>query len=381
MATNRVTGTLDVRAGAAPAVAEGKARSAAAGRSRSSSKFVQQGNIRDLRYVRRGSETKLANWLFHESGRSSFDAVSYCGRAVGAEVVIKSDGATAWPSGVAACGRVWLCPVCAAKIKARRAVELETACNAHAAAGGSFSMVTATARHDRLMSLREVRRAVASSWRKVQRRKSWAAIRGLVEGQVVAPEVTVGDNGWHPHAHVLLFVKAGAKRSDLNELLPAFVADWRELVNDSLGSMPSVERGVHLLHFGTDAQAAAAGYLSKVAKELTASNAKSGRDPFSLLDGVGDGDSQSIARWIEYADAMKGVQSISWSKGLRAKLGLDVELTDEEIVALDDEIGVEVARVDGERWDTLLRLGCAHELLREVEARVRASGLAPPLVT
>lgn len=381
MASNRVTGTLNVQAGGASATSEGKARSAAAGRSRYSREFVQQASIRDLRYVRRGAETKLANWLFHESGRSSFDAVTYCGRALAADVSIKSDGARAWPSGVAHCGRVWLCPVCAAKIKARRAVELETACNAHAAAGGSFSMVTATARHDRTMSLREVRTAVASSWRKVQRRKSWAAIRSLVDGQVVAPEVTVGDNGWHPHAHVLLFVKAGAKRSDLNEQLPAFVADWRELVNDALGSMPSVERGVHLLHFGTDAQAAAAGYLSKVAKELTAGNAKSGRDPFTLLDGVGDGDAKSIARWIEFADAMKGVQSISWSKGLRSRLGLDVELTDEEIAALDDEVGVEVARVYCEKWNMLLRQGRAHELLREVEMRVRASGLAPPPVT
>lgn len=381
MASHNLIGTLHARAGGASATPEGKARSAAAGRSRYSREFVQQTSARDLRYVRRGAATKLANWLYHESGRSSFDAVSYCGRALGSEVSIKSDGVTAWASGVVHCGRVWLCPVCAAKIKARRAVELEKACDFHASLGGTFSMVTTTARHDRSMSLREVRGAVASSWRKVQRRKSWKDIRALVDGQVVAPEVTVGENGWHPHAHVLLFVKSGAKRADLDELLPAFVEDWRQLVNDSLGSMPSVERAVDLLHFGSDAVAAAAGYLSKTAKELTAGDLKSGRDPFSLLDGVAQGDAESIARWIEYADAMKGVQSLSWSKGLRARLGLDDELTDDEVALLDEQAGVEVARVPAERWDLLLREGRAHELLREVESRVAASGLAPPPVT
>lgn len=342
---------------------------------RSSMDFVQRSGLRGGRFGRRVSESRLATHYFKLGERTSFDAVAFCGRALGGEVRILSDGESAWPSGVAACGRVWLCPVCAPKIKARRAVELESACDAHAALGGSFSMVTVTARHDRSMALVDVRRAVASSWRKVQRRKSWRDIRALLDGQVTAPEVTVGANGWHPHAHVLLFVRAGVSRSDLDKLLPDFIDDWRELVNSSLDSMPSVERAVNLVHFGSDSRAAAAGYLSKVANELTASDMKSGRDPFSLLDGVGEGDAESIARWIEYADAMKGVQSISWSKGLRARLGLGVELTDEEVALQDEAAGVVVGVVFGERWNSLLRRGVAHELLEEFEAQVRVFGL------
>ena len=343
--------------------------------SRSSMDFVQRGALRGVRFGRRAAESRLATYYFKQGERTSFDSVAFCGRALGGEVQILSDGESAWPSGVAVCGRVWLCPVCAAKIMARRAVELESACDVHASLGGSFSMVTVTARHDRSMALVDVRKAVASSWRKVQRRKSWRRIRALLDGQVTAPEVTVGANGWHPHAHVLLFVRPGVSRSDLDKLLPDFVDDWRELVNSSLDSMPSVERAVNLVHFGSDALAAAAGYLSKMANELTASDMKSGRDPFSLLDGVADGDAESIARWIEFADAMKGVQSISWSKGLRARLGLCAELTDEEVALLDEVAGVVVGVVLGERWNGFLRRGVAHDLLARVEADVRLLGL------
>jgi hypothetical protein len=235
-------------------------------------------------------------------------------------------------------------------------------------------MLTATVRHDDSMSLSEVRSAVSKSWRKAQRRKSWRAIRGLIDGQVVAPEVTVGRNGWHPHLHVLLFVKSGVLQQRLDELLRAFVDDWRQLVSLELGVSPSVERGVHLLHFGRNADAAAANYLSKIAKELTGGDLKSGRDPFALLDGVADGDAQSIARWIEFCDAMRGRQSIAYSKGLKALLGVD-EKTDEEIADEDDDLGLVVGRVRADIWNDLVRAGQVGACLEERFELVRALGV------
>lgn len=236
-------------------------------------------------------------------------------------------------------------------------------------------MVTATVRHDSSMSLLEVRSAVAGSWRKVQRRKSWIAIRDLLEGQVIAPEVTVGVNGWHPHLHILLFIKSGVAQSELDTLVSRFVEDWRSLVTEALGVSPSIERGVHVLHFGADANAAAARYLSKVAKELTGGELKSGRDPFALLDDAHEGDAQAIARWFEYALAMKGRQSLSWSKGLRSRLGLD-EVTDEEIADADLDLGVVVAVVDGVTWDRIVAAGTVRQTLLGYQALVEGLGLA-----
>jgi hypothetical protein len=342
---------------------EGKPRSGAAGSSRYSMDSVR----RNLRYERRGTVARLAIWNFKAHGeRCAFDRVSFCGRAMGGAVPIMSDGRKCWPSGVAQCASVHNCPVCCAKIKARRAVEIEALCNSHALAGGRFSMLTATVRHDRSQSLDEVRGAVGSSWRKVQRLKSWTDLRSLVVGQVVAPEVTFGENGWHPHLHVLLFTRPGVSEDALNSALTSFRGDWLRLVNECLGRSPSIARGVHLLHFGADSMAAAAGYLSKVAKELTASDLKSGRDPFTLLDGAREGDAQSIAMWFEYARAMKGVRSVAYSKGLRELYAVD-ELEDDDIAELDESAGVEVCWVSAEAWNRALRDGAVGELLSELE--------------
>lgn len=347
---------------------EGKARSGAAGRSRYSIDNVRRNTRLDRRFAISG----LAYGLWKDSGeRSSFDAVGFCGRALGYRVPIMTDGRSFWPSQVAQCGRVWVCPVCCAKIKARRAVEIERICASHVAAGGTLSMLTATVRHDRSMALVDVRRAVGDSWRKVQRLKSWALLRSVLVGQIVAPEVTVGENGWHPHLHVLLCLRPGVEQVELNALLAGFRDDWLRLVNESLGVSPSVERAVHLLHFGSDASAAAAGYLSKVAKELTAGEMKSGRDPFSLADRFAEGDAQAVARWIEYAAAMKGCRSVAFSSGLRELYAVEV-LDEVELLEDDESVGTEICFVSGWNWNLALRDGVLVALLEEIEAAYRS---------
>jgi hypothetical protein len=289
-------------------------------------------------------------------------------------VSLKSDGESTWPSGVRSCGLVWVCPTCSAKIKSRRAVELENATAVHVNRGGLLSMVTTTVRHDSTMTLVEVLSAVKGSWRKVQSRKSWRDLRAALDGHVIATEVTVGDNGWHPHLHALLFLKPGFAQLEIDKLVGALRDDWLELVTEALGKSPSIERGVHVLHFGTDHAAAAAHYVSKIAKELTGGELKSGRDPFSLLDGAADGDARSIARFVEYADAMKGKQSLSWSKGLRALLDIE-EKTDEEIADDDDDLGLVVGRIDAARWDALVRSGEVGQALDQMQEMIRGLGL------
>lgn len=352
-------------------------RSEASGRSRNTGKFVGEISSTRRRFDRRHVVKRLADWLFRKDGglRSSFDGVTRCGFALGAEVALKSDGRRVWPSGVRSCGLVWVCPVCSAKIAARRCVELEKATAAHVARGGRLSMVTSTVRHDSSMPLAQVLKAVRDARRAVQSRTSWRELKKRVDGQVVATEVTVGDNGWHPHLHALFFLKPGVAQSEIDSLVDAYAADWRELVAAALGMSPSIERGVHVLHFGTDHAAAAAKYVSKISKEMTAAGLKSGRDPFSLLDGAGQGDAQSIARWIEYADAMKGAQSIRWSTGLRALLEIE-EMTDEEIADADVDLGVVVRSFGAADWDGLVRSGRVGEALEEMEELVRGVGVA-----
>ncbi len=329
---------------------------------------------RALRVQRRHVVDRVRRLEFKSSGlRASFDRVGYCGMPVGAEVPVKSDGVSCWPSGVASCGLIWVCPVCAAKIKARRAVEIEGATTAHIAAGGTLAMLTMTVRHTREMPLVDVLRAVREAWARLKRLKSSSDLGEVLEGQVRALEVTLGVNGWHPHQHLLLFVRPGVDSGELNARLPAVCADWRRLVFKFLGVLPSVERGVHLLSFGMDSAGIAAGYLSKVANEISGPNAKVGSDPFSLLDDIDD--VESYARWIEYADGMKGARAFGFSKGLLERFG-GVEMTEEEIAGADSEVGGVVAYIEADDWVKALRAGVTDQWMCEFEV-VLAQGFLP----
>ena len=338
------------------------------------SRNLSNNGRRALRVERRHVVDRVARLEFSSSGlRPSFNGVCYCGMPVSSVVAVKSDGLSCWPSGVASCGLIWVCPVCAAKIKARRALEIEGATVGHIASGGSLSMLTVTVRHTRDMPLVDVLAAVRGSWARLKRLKSWSSLAAVLVGQVRALEVTVGENGWHPHQHLLLFVRGDVGRGDLGALLPAVCADWRRLVFECLGVSPSVERGLHLLTFGMDSAAVAAGYLSKVANEVAGPNAKAGRDPFSLLDEIGD--ASSYARWIEYADGMKGARAFGYSKGLLERFG-GSSLTDEQIAARDCEVGGVVAFVRADDWVSALRAGATDRLMCEFEL-VMARGCLP----
>jgi hypothetical protein len=208
------------------------------------------------------------------------------------------------------------------------------------------------------------------SYRGARHRKAFKAIRRLLIGVVRSLEVTYGENGWHPHLHLLLFVESEVEREKLESLLDDFITDWRFVVGRDLGVMPSVERAVDLTWFGSDS-VAAAGYVSKVAKEITQADSKSGRDPFSLLDVEGVARDRAVAMWCEYADTMRGVQSISWTKGLRDLLGLGRQVTDEELLEDVDQGDDVVHSMLWAEWQKVRRAGREVEVFEEIEARLR----------
>jgi hypothetical protein len=306
--------------------------------------------------------------VFERTGvNPSWDRVGYCGHALGDFVAVKSMDNHAYFSGVAACGLVWVCPTCSTLIRTRRESELEVGAREWVSRGGSLVMMTLTVRHNSLMTLDRVRAALAESWKKERDRKSYIALRRMTAGVVRSTEVTIGDNGWHPHLHLLLFVNPLVTSEQVLAVLPSLITDWRVLVGGALDDVlpPSVERAIDLTFF--DDAAAAAQYLSKVAKEITQSNSKSGRDPFSLLDGAGP---VGTAQFLEYAQSMRGVQSLSWSKGLRALLGLGASLTDDELAQEDLDVGVELMQLGAVEYSELVCRGEAASFLCAVEMQL-----------
>ena len=237
------------------------------------------------------------------------------------------------------CGRLWTCPVCAAKISERRRVELSEALDNAKSHGLSVYLLTQTIRHGIGDSLSGGLAGIAAAEKRLWSSRSGAAVRerlGVV-GTIKTTEVLWGSsNGWHPHKHTLLILKAPISPSVIqSELSPLWI---NACVKSGLPS-PTLDRGL-TVRDGSFADK----YVSKwgLESEMTKGHNKiakaGGMTPFALIENVLEtGDAQSWALFQEYAKALKGKRQLVWSKGLRSLLLQGVaEKSDEELANEED---------------------------------------------
>lgn len=268
------------------------------------------------------------------------------------------DGPRAYTAGTRKCGSVWLCPVCSAKIRSRRSLEVAAIAAAHSGAGLRMSMLTLTLRHRRQQSLSELLEGLCDSWRSLIQSAAWRTVRANLVGMVRAIEVTRSDeNGWHPHLHVLLLWDEGGPVG-----LDHLREPWAERVDRRLGLRPN---GHGLDHRELDAGAAE--YVTKIAAEMSRADLKGGRSFWHLIDAADDGEAGAMRLCEEYATAMKGRRAIQFSRGLRERYAVDV-LSDEEIAALDVEGALVRTLTKDELWKlTRPQYGRAPLLVDEFE--------------
>jgi hypothetical protein len=163
-----------------------------------------------------------------------------------------------------------------------------------------------------------------------------------VAGSIRSIEITYGANGWHPHIHELLFLPAGV---DLDELQVKLYAGWLAAIR-KVGLRDVTHRGVDV----RAADLTVADYLSKFGHdrawgldaEITMGRLKQahlgGLTPIQLLAASAGGAAVAGALWLTYAVATRGQLQTAWSNGLRARLGLSVAQTDEQVAASIDGI-------------------------------------------
>lgn len=314
------------------------------------------------------------------SWRAAEEVAVHAGPAGDQELAV-----SAWWGGVERCASVWACPQCSAAIRNERARDVQAAVVEHAKNGGGLLFLTLTIRHDEAARLRDSLGLVIEAWRATQQGKAWVERReslGLL-GQIKATEITYGQNGWHPHLHVLLFTE---KRSSVET-----VEKWREWlttrwiatvqrVAEKAGVEgnfePTVLRGIDLRiadgggkvvgQYLAKVQEKQIGRRTDVALELTRFDLKRGRagslSPFELLD-VGQGSSSHDERekarclWLEYYQATAGRRAIVWSRGLRDRFGLGAEADDETVVqeSEPDKPETAVIAVQGATYDRMSR--------------------------
>jgi len=277
-------------------------------------------------------------------------------------------------AGLATCGRIWVCPVCNDKVMAARRSEVAAALmwaepkDLHII-GGSL-----TVRHKSGDSLRELIKIQTAAWRYMVQSRIWSeptackavdhdhnscpdncdrkndyidsGAPGRV-GYIRASEITIGENGWHPHFHPIIFYR-GSKRQ-ANDFAQQVVAAW-VLAVQRAGGEANIEGGQKLSVIpATKGLSELAGYITKstykhtnLALEAVWSQGKSKRERahataphWSLLDSAGQGLADDIELWSELEYATTGHRMITWSRGLRELAGVGVEQTDEQLAAAE----------------------------------------------
>lgn len=259
---------------------------------------------------------------------------------------------------VETCHSVWACPVCSAKISERRRLELVDGVQAHRAQGGAVLFWTLTFPHSRNDDLgvildrflRAIRWLTSHKTYKTEIRPQFGII-----GYVRALEVTHGArNGWHPHAHALLFLERELTAEQFGWLYAKLHALWAKACERMGLPAPRVGVGSNLKKATSTTEEVVAEYMAKwgyqpkkvphwtATHELTKATSKRGREggrsPWDLLraDLVEDAPA-SLALFREYAEAFRGKAQLRWTPGLRGKLGLGVEMTDEELAETASE--------------------------------------------
>lgn len=274
---------------------------------------------------------------------------------VGVEVWKSNTHGRAHYGNLMTCGYVWSCPVCAPKVAARRAEEVERAISNHQAQGGRVAFLTLTVPHwasdDLAQLLPDFSGALSAFW---SRRAVKDALRALgFKGSIRALEVTHGRNGWHPHTHYLMFLDS---KADIGLVRPILYKEWAKTIQKRLGR--EINHHGFTLELvgggrdqgGTDEDAAQLSrYVVKsledsvwgVPEELTKGHVKKGRmggrTPFALLHDYATGDDkQAGALFAEFVRVFHGRRQLFWSKGLRR------DLLDQEQEATDQELAEQV---------------------------------------
>lgn len=258
-------------------------------------------------------------------------------------------------SGLQRCSSVWHCPYCSYKISSYRAQQIAQITEKVIGSGGSAGMATFTISHHAYQSLEAVADGIRTIWDKMTKRRDFKALMKVWDriGYVRALEVTHGENGWHPHLHVLFW--SWETEEDHAQVVTAMFDIWQDVAKKN-GYM-ALAGG--FAYSAVDNVAGVAEYVSKwgVAKEVAQGNIRKngksgGRTPFQILaqiEATTEPDRKDIALFKEYAETFKGRRQLTWSRGVKKEwLSLD-DLTDEQICQMEED-GEPVAIMSRKVW-------------------------------
>lgn len=279
----------------------------------------------------------------------------------------------AYFAGLMKCASVWVCPVCAPKIQAVRAQEVRTAIDKWTAQGGSVVLVTQTIPHSRQDRLEPLLERFTTALRKFKGQRGYERARKRfgISGSIRALEVTHGGNGWHPHAHTILFLRQSPRPSHVHAALFPL---W-----ESAAARAGFEQALSPQAFDVQDASEVKNYVTKMGTEyqwnaeheLVKAHSKRGRGsmtPFDMLRGLLDESKpELLARFAEYSACFEGRRQLVWSNGFKKELLGTDGLTDEQIAESIGEEDVVLANITPEQWILIRRHNLQGHVLKVVE--------------
>lgn len=274
---------------------------------------------------------------------------------------VKDGRMTAGFGGLETCGRIWLCPVCSAKIRVRRGDQIAEGVARHMENDGSAWFLTVTLSHEHGDALAETFEILTKAWRYVKTGRAYQEDKkrfGII-GDIKAVECTHGCNGWHPHAHILILTSRNLEFDEMCAWAGRLDARWAKgLVRQG---WPAGKPGIRTKLLPVEKGAGIAAYVAKVQEkglgnEIARADMKDAtegnRTPFAILADFGNtGLVDDLELWWEYEAATAGRSAIRWSPGLWKLLMPDQEFgTEEEIAAEEMEGSIVLAVMAPWTW-------------------------------
>lgn len=292
------------------------------------------------------------------------------------KVMLNEERMKAHYTNVQRCGSVWACPVCAKQITEIRREEIKTAVEnfrkINCEKGADIKLLTLTFSHHIGMPLSgllaSLKKAVAKFY--AHRTFKEFTARCSIVGKVRSFEVTYGENGWHPHFHILLL------SHDVDDLAFKHTQSlsklWIKCCVDSGLNAPSSKHGLDV----RDGEYAEE-YVAKwgIDYEMTKGHTKKGKEggftPFDLLqlsfeNNPTYGGRTPSSLFAEYVVSTKGFRQLVWQRGLKALLLIE-ELTDEEIAEQTEKLGIEVYDLPDVIFYLLKKYKRRHDFLTCIE--------------
>lgn len=271
------------------------------------------------------------------------------------------------------CGSIWICPVCAKQVSEKRREELKLGIDRWKTRhNGAVYLLTLTFSHSMGQPLKFLLQGLKKAMKRFYEDSRVKAIQKElgVNYKVKGLEVTYGQNGWHPHHHVLLL--NDCYRLDFKKYINELSALWIKACTKSGLNAPSMTHGLDLRD-GTYAQE----YVSKwgLESELTKGHIKKGRGesltPFDLLQ-LSFEDQEVFGKkpsklWQEFGIAIKGSRQLEWGRGLKKFLEIE-EKTDEELAEETEQTAISLRTVDDYIFSLLCHYQKRHTFLECLES-------------